>query len=266
MRRAWKVLTVAFALAAGASGCHKDNQQAAMAGDSAGRNLMLPPSAQTTPALADTSMAATAPAATPTPVSEPVKPAPAKAAPRRASTPAAPSRYTATAGTTLSLAATDAISSRTAKAGDAFTARVDADVKDASGHVVIPAGSTVHGTISEIKPGGASTDGTLKLAVTSVTVRGESYPIQATVASAATVRQGRGVTGKEAAKVGVGAAAGAIVGRIVGKDTKGAVIGGVAGAAAGAGVAAATRTVDVVLPAGAAVKITLDQPLSVPAR
>ena len=117
----------------------------------------------------------------------PATPAPA---PRR---PAAPASYTVATGTHVGLANTEEISSRTAKAGQAFTATVRSDVKDAAGHVVIPAGSAVHGTIVEVKPGGANSAGTLTLAVNSVSVGGNSYPIEATIESAQTVRQGRGV-------------------------------------------------------------------------
>lgn len=272
-RRTWQGFTMALALATLASGaCSKGGNQAGTPADSAARNLSLVPS-EATPALADTASAA-APVATPS--AQPAAPAPApKATPTRtrsapapapAKRPAAPASYTVGSGTRVGLAVNDEISSRTAKAGDAFTARVRSDVKDASGHVVIPAGSTVNGTITDVKPGGANSAGTLTLAVSSVTVRGDSYPIEATIESAQTVRQGRGVTGKEAAKVGVGAAAGAIAGRILGKDTKGTIIGGVVGAAAGAGVAAATRSVDIVLPAGGEVEIALSRPVSIPAR
>jgi hypothetical protein len=271
-RRNWQGLTMVLALATLAGGaCSKGGNQAGTPADSAARNLSLVPS-ESTPALADTAPAAAA--ATPTPSAQPAPaPAPARAptksrsapAPRHPAAPAAAASYTAGTGTHVALANGSEISSRSAKAGQDFTATVRSDVKDAAGHVVIPAGSTVHGTIVEVKAGGANSAGTLTLAVNSVTVRGNSYPIEATIESAQTVREGRGVTGKEAAKVGVGAAAGAIAGRILGKDTKGTIIGGVVGAAAGAGVAAATRSVDIVLPAGGEVEISLSKPVTIPA-
>ncbi len=269
-RTTWQGLTMALALATLAGGaCSKGGNQAGTPADSAARNLSLVPS-ESTPALADTAQAAAA--AAPTPSAQPApapapKPAPTKSrsapAPHH---PAAAAGYTAATGTRVALANANEISSRTAKAGEDFTATVRSDVKDAAGHVVIPAGSTVHGSVVEVKAGGANSPGTLKLAVSSVTVRGNSYPIDATIESAQTQREGRGVTGKEAAKVGAGAAVGAIAGRILGKDTKGTIIGGVVGAAAGAGVAAATRTVDIVLPAGGEVEISLGKPVTIPAK
>ena len=78
--------------------------------------------------------------------------------------------------------------------------------------------------------------GTLTLAVTSVTVNGRAYDLNASIDSLDTISKGRGVEGVDAARVGAGAAAGAILGQVIGGNTKGAVIGGVAGGAAGAAV------------------------------
>ncbi len=266
-RNTRKALTAALALAAICGACSKGGNQANTPADSAGRNLTLVPSAQTTPALADTAAQAAAPSPSaepaPAPAPRPERKASPAPAPRR---PAAAATYTAASGTRVGLSVANEINSRTAKAGEGFTASVKSNVKDAAGHVVIPAGSTVKGTIVEVKPGNPNTPGTLKLAVSSIEVRGQSYPLEATIESASTINQGRGVTGKEAAKVGVGAAAGAIAGRIIGKDTKGTIIGGVVGAAVGTGVAAATRSVDIVLPAGGDVEISLAKPVTVTAR
>ena len=68
--------------------------------------------------------------------------------------------------------------------------------------------------------------------------------------------KGRGVGGREAARVGIGAAGGAILGKIIGGKT-GAVAGGVTGAAAGAAVAVETAPRDVVIPVGARIKLAL---------
>src|SRR5437870_3078921 len=105
--------------------------------------------------------------------------------------------------------------------------------------------------------------GRLELAVQTVSVRGSSYAVDATVESKDTVMQGRGVTKGDAAKVGGGAIAGALVGKLLGKNTKGALIGGAVGAAAGAAAARASRDIDVVLPKGAAITLKLNKPLTV---
>ena len=164
------------------------------------------------------------------------------------------------------MAATDTISSRTARTGQTFTARVVDDVKNAAGQVVIPAGSTVNGTITAVKPApNPRTPGTLTLAVTSVSVRGNTYPIEATIDSLETVHKGRGITSGDAAKVGAGAVAGAVLGRVLGGNKKGTIIGGVVGGIAGAGVATQTKDSDIVLPAGAHIILKLTKELAVSA-
>jgi hypothetical protein len=163
------------------------------------------------------------------------------------------------------MATTETISSRTAKPGDQFTATVLADVQDNAGGVAIPSGSVVSGTITDVKPApNPSSSGTLTLAVNSVTVRGRSYPIEASIDSLDTQRKGQGVSGGDVARVGAGAAAGAILGRVIGKNTKGAVIGGILGGIVGAGIAVETKDSDIVLPAGTHVLVTLARRLSVP--
>ena len=181
-----------------------------------------------------------------------------------------PKASTASATRTLeawrqfSMATTATISSRTAKPGDVFTATVVADVQDAAGRVAIPAGSLVSGTVTDVKSApNPSSPGSLTLAVNSVAVNGRSYPINASIDSLATERSGRPISGGDAVKVGVGAAAGAIVGQIIGKNSKGTIIGAVVGGLAGAGYAAATKDGDISLPAGTHVLVTLTQRLNV---
>ena len=244
------VLT-AVALAA----CVKSDQ-ANQSADSTARNLTLAPT-ESTAAIKDVPVPATQPAKV---APEKKTPAPKPPAPK----PAAPTTLTAAAGTRVPLAASESISTRQAKAGDAFTATVAQDVKDVVGHVVIPAGSAVQGTIVAAEPApNPNASGRLELAVQTVSVRGSSYAVDATVESKDTVMQGRGVTKGDAAKVGGGAIAGALVGKLLGKNTKGALIGGAVGAAAGAAAARASRDIDVVLPKGAAITLKLNKPLTV---
>ncbi len=246
----WMRLAAALATAA-LLGCVKG--ETSQSSDSTARNLTLAP-AESTAALKDV----------PARAAEPAKAAPQKRAPKPPPKPAPPTTLTAAAGTRVPLAASDTITTRHAKAGDAFTASVSQDVKDAAGHVVIPAGSTVQGTIDAAEPRpNPNSPGKFVLSVHSVTVHGTSYPVEGSVVAMDTVQQGRGVTKADAAKVGAGAAAGAIVGKLIGKDGKGAVIGGIVGAGAGAAAARASRDIDIVLPKGAAVTLKLDKPLTV---
>lgn len=183
------------------------------------------------------------------------------------STAAAPTSYTVAVGTLVDAEITETISSRHGKAGDAFTARVVEDVRNTGGWVAIPAGSTVQGTITEVSPApNTSYVGTLTLAVSSVTVRGSTYDLDASIDSLETLHQGRGVEGVDAARVAGGAAAGAILGRVIGGNSKGTIIGGVVGGVAGAAVSVVMKDMDIVLPAGAHLMLTLRQRLTVMAK
>jgi hypothetical protein len=250
------LLTVTPLAAAFLVACSK-GEQASQSTDATARNLTLAPT-ESTAAVRDV----------PAPTTEPAQAAPERKAPipKRAAPPAPPARpapLMLAAGTHVPLAAQDTITTRGAKAGDPFTASVSHDVKDREGRVVIPAGATVAGTIAAAEAAHPNSTGILQLNITSVTVRGVSYSIEAAVVAMDTVRKGRGVTAGDAEKAGAGAAAGAIVGRLLGKDTKGALIGGALGAAAGAAVAHETRSIDVIIPKGAAITIALTKPLVV---
>lgn len=232
--------------------CQKQDQS--QSADSTARDLTLAPT-ESTSAMQDVPDRQTNP---PPAVRPPAARPPAPPPPPR------PATRTLSSGARFDVAANDTISSRTSKVGETFTAHVIEDVRNAAGQVVIPAGATINGKITEVKPApNPRTPGTLTLDVTSVTVGGKTYPIDAHVDSLETVHKGRGVTSGDAAKVGAGAAAGAILGRIIGGNSKGTVIGGVVGAAAGAGVASTTKDSDIVLPAGAHIIVRLTKDLTV---
>jgi hypothetical protein len=229
-----------------------------MASDTVARDVQLP-NADTSLALRDRPVAPVpAPSARPAPPPAPSpRPSPAPAPnPAPASPPPAPAPAPAArlaAGTTIEATATREITSKTNKAGEQFTARISENITAADGKVVIPAGSEVVLTISEIKPApnkGAK-DGTLVLHATSLTVNGKAQPIDAEVTFVEHTLKGRGVGTGEAAKVGAGAAAGAIIGKV---------IGGGAGAAAGAAVAVETADRDVMIPQGGKIRISLRSP------
>jgi hypothetical protein len=245
-----------------ASACQKSQNQSQTT-DSTARNLTLAPS-ESSATMRDV------PEQNQKTMPPPVTRPPAQRNPtRRTNPPAAPARPAMArlgVGTQLDIAAADTISSRTAKAGDPFTARVVEDVRNAAGKVVIPAGSIVNGKIADVKPApNPSSPGTLTLSVTSITVRGTSYPLDASVDSLETIHKGRGITSGDAAKVGAGAVAGAVLGRVLGGNKKGTIIGGIVGGLAGAGVASQTKSSDIVLPAGAHIIIRLTKELAVAA-
>jgi hypothetical protein len=249
----WIRLSAALGLAA-VLGCAKGEENASA--DSAARNLTLAPT-ESTAAMKDV----------PAPEEQPAAPAPKPKPKPKPAPPPAPTSYTLRAGTGVAMSIDDSITTRHAKPGDTFKATVSEDIRDASGHVVIPMGSVVTGTVVSAVPApNPRATGHLDLAVSTVAVRGVVYTVAGTVDSKDSVMQGRGVTTADAAKVGGGAAVGAIAGKLFGKNTKGAVIGGLAGAAAGGVVASRSRDIDVLLPAGAGIHVTLSAPLTVSAR
>lgn len=248
-----KRLLAVLALA-GAVACGGKGGDAATA-DSLQRDLALAP-ADSTAALNDQPTAAEPAAAEPEarpsapPVTRPTTRTPDRPAP-------VPSRLAE--GTEFATAAIDSITSRRNRAGETMRVRVSADVKDAQGRTVIPAGSVVALRIDSLAPAENDADktGKLKMTPTAVEIGGTSYPLSATVDSVKYSIVGRGVTTGDAAKVGAGAAAGAVAGRILGGNDRSTVIGGVVGAAAGGAVASQTNDRDVVIRAGNYVRIKL---------
>jgi hypothetical protein len=202
------------------------------------------------------SVAEAAPAPAPAPKPQP-KP---KATPKPKPKPApAPVVHALAAGAVVSTTVDREISSKTDKAGQTFTATVSADVQDATGTVVIPAGSRVTLTIAEIHESENKGDKTGKLTITpsSVEIGGTSYALDASAVALDRTLRDRKTNAGDVAKVGAGTAAGAIVGRVIGGNTKGAVIGGIIGGAIGTQRAVETQDRDVVVPANSRVELTL---------
>jgi len=176
---------------------------------------------------------------------------------RSASNDRAASGRSLASGTTFNATTNSRISSATNKVGETLTASVASDVKDGSGHVVIPAGSTVRLRITALHESENKSDatGTLALAVQSVEIGGKSYPLDGTVHVARTLA-GRKTNINDVAKVGAGAGIGAVAGRVLG-GSKGTVIGGVLGGAVGAQRAVETKDRDVVVASGSTARIEL---------
>ncbi len=110
------------------------------------------------------------------------------------------------------------ISSRDDKAGETFTASVSSDVTDGRGRVVIPAGSTLNLSITQLQSATdkGKADGRITVRVSSVTIAGETYPISATITSMEHTLKGRGVGGTEVGKTAAGVVLGGIAGRVIG--------------------------------------------------
>jgi hypothetical protein len=199
--------------------------------------------------------------------SAPLNDQPAKATAKPAQKPVAKTaakpvvrERTLAAGTAIAAKFDSPVSSRTHKSGQQITGTVASDVKDKSGHVVIPAGSKVLVNITAIHESENKSDKTGKLVLTpvKVVIKGRSYPVSGSATALDRMLKDRKTNGGDLAKVGVGVGAGALLGTAVsGGSTKGAVIGGVVGGAVGAQRAVETQDRDVVVPVGSRLKVTL---------
>jgi hypothetical protein len=168
-------------------------------------------------------------------------------------------------GSAVAVTIQDAISSRTNTVGQHVNGVVSGDVMDDAGLVVIPSGSPVVLTISELGPAlnSGQKDGAIALRATSVTVAGTTYDLGATVGAVPHTLEGRGVTKSAVANVAVGTAIGAVVGQAIGKNQKSTIIGGAVGAVAGGARAATVADRDVVVASGTRITLTLTQSLTI---
>jgi hypothetical protein len=269
-----KMMLIALALLAAGACRGGEPKQAAANTDSMSRDLQLAP-VDTSKPLADAPAAAPAPAPEPTPAPAPkpkpkpkpkpaAQPAPAPAADSAAAAPKNLGPATLEAGSVIAAAMIDSINSKSDKAGQTVKAKVANDVTDATGRVVIPAGSTISMTITELHESERKSDktGKLKLTANSVNIGGQSYPLDASVDSVQYILKGRGVGAGDIGKGAAGAGIGAIAGKIIGGGT-GAIIGGVVGGAVGTQRAVETADRDVVVAPGNAVRLKLQSKLVV---
>jgi hypothetical protein len=169
------------------------------------------------------------------------------------------------------------LSTKTSKVGDTFTGTLVQPVRGSSGQVAIPAGSKIHGEVTEAEEGKnvAVLRGKGKLNMHFRDIQlpdGTTVPVSATLVSvnstkgkASTSSEGEvqsGNTAKRTVKdVGIGAGIGTVAGLIFGSALKGLAI----GALAGGGYVLATNGKDVELPAQTGMVLRLDHNLSVPA-
>jgi hypothetical protein len=160
------------------------------------------------------------------------------------------------AGTVLAVRTNQDLSTKTAKTGTAFTGTLMTPIT-IEGRMAIPAGSDVHGVVTEAQKAGKFKGGaTLGLTLNSVTVKGHTYNIVTEYFG----QESKGKGKRTAAMVGGGTGVGAAIGGIAGGG-KGAAIGALAGAAAGT-VGAMTGNRDIELPAESVLNFKLDQGLT----
>jgi hypothetical protein len=169
------------------------------------------------------------------------------------------SSTTIPSGTELSVRTNEAIDSKTASAGQTFTAVMASDVLNSYGAVSIPRGSDVQMVIRSASGGSIGSASDLVLDVTSLTVAGTRYQVS-TGDLQQQGGQGVGANKKTAIMVGGGAAIGTLIGAVMGGG-KGAAIGAAIGAGAGLGTEVLTKGSQVKVPSETLLSFKLDQDL-----
>jgi hypothetical protein len=210
-------------------------------------------SAPASPAPAATSPSATSPGGDPAASSAPrTEPAPAP--------PPAPEfhEFIVPAGTALSVVLDTTVSSGDSAVEDTVRGHLANSVR-IDETKVLPAGSKLVGTVVEAQGAGkVKGRGRIAFRFDRITAHGEDYRAPTSVYAA----QASATKGKDAKKIGIGAGAGAIIGGIIGGG-KGAAIGAGVGGGAGTGVVLATKGEEATVAAGAQVRVTLQESLTV---
>jgi hypothetical protein len=176
--------------------------------------------------------------------------------------PPPPRVYTIESGTPVSVWTTSSISTKTAKAGDRFTATLAKPIVDGD-WVIAKKGATVEGTVIDADQGGKVKGvASLSLKLDRLTLSdGRTVDLD----TSRLTREAKSTKKKDAVKVGVGAGIGAAIGAIAGGG-KGAAIGAGAGGAAGGGYVLATRGEPAVIASETQLSFRLTSPVKVTKR
>lgn len=170
----------------------------------------------------------------------------------------APQPIVVPAGTTITVRLASAVGSKISNTGDVFLATV-AEPVSVDGKTVIPKGADAKGKVVEAKAlGKIKGAARLKLALTSVTINGQPYPIESSISS----RTAKGKGKRTAVTTAGGGGLGALIGGLAGGG-KGAAIGAAAGAGAGFAGGAFTGNKQIELPAETALSFELTAPLTI---
>jgi hypothetical protein len=198
----------------------------------------------------------------PTPESRPTGSAAAQTAPASNPAPAEPvappapkfREVTIPAGTSLSVTVLSGLASNTSKVEDPVKGSLAKPIT-INGATVVPAGAQILGTVTDAKESGrVKGRASVAFRFDRLIVGDETHRIQ----TASVKREAAANTKDDVKKGALGGGAGAIVGGVVGGG-KGAAIGAVAGSA---GTVLATKGNEVEVPAGTAVTVLLQEPVT----
>ena len=258
------------------------------AADSAlSRDLTLASAPTAQPTFQDTAIAA-APAAATRPTQEPPAPAPVRkrvapqprveapqpvpkqklppqpVAQARAEAPAtAPARGEIGTGTGFALTSGSKVCTNSNMPGDKLVATLNSAVTGSNG-AVIPAGANVVLEVASASAGQNGENPRITFRVRSIVVNDKTYSVAGDVTTLDTLQRSKVASGDpngQKKKVIGGAIAGALIGQMIGHNTKGTVIGAAAGAAAGAAISKSGEKWEGCLPSGAALRLTLSEPV-----
>ena len=257
MRSRVAIALLGAILVVGLAGCSKKETPPPATADQSAQPAQPAPASQPTPAAAPAAEPAAAPAS---PAPAAAAPAPAPVA-EQAAPPPPPPPIVIPAGTDVVFRMGTGLSSKTARDGQAFTGTLANGIA-VGGNVVIPAGSTVSGVVSEAKSAGRfKGEAILAIRLTNVNVRG--VPHRISTDEYVVTQKGKGK--RTAVMVGGGAGGGALIGGLAGGG-KGAAIGALVGAGAGTAGAAFTGNKELSIPAESAVNVHTTAPLTVQPR
>lgn len=172
-----------------------------------------------------------------------------------------PSRaVTLAEGATLTVRTTNTLSTKSAEAGQSFTATL-VEPLIAGSRIIAPKGAQVDGKIIDSDDGG-KVKGRARITVALTALHTSSGIVS--ISTGTVGREARATKKKDAMKIGIGAGIGAAIGAIAGGG-KGAAIGAGAGGGAGTGVVLATKGDPAVIPAESVLTFRLRSPVTVPA-
>jgi len=164
------------------------------------------------------------------------------------------------AGTRMNVRLDTGLNSGRNRTGDTFSASVEEAVR-VGGRTAIPAGSTVHGTVSSVVPAKQGAGNALMVLAFN---RLETPDNSSTTLVASLSRHSESKKKRNATIIGGSAAGGAVLGRIVGKNTRGAVVGSLLGGAIGTGVVMSKEGAQIDFPEGTVLTIKIDEEVRVP--